>query len=54
MERLSECPRSQKPCAKEDGAELKDVEPHCSRDYFSIPGADSPEAAQQKEGVLWI
>lgn len=24
MERLSECPRSQKPCAKENGAEPKD------------------------------
>lgn len=32
MERLTECPRSQKPCAKEDGAEPKDVEPHCSCD----------------------
>lgn len=54
MERLSECPRSQKPCAKEDGAEPKEVKPHCICDYFSTPEADSPKAAQQKEGVFWI
>lgn len=45
IERLSERPRSQKPCAKEDGAEPKDEKPHCSYDYFSIPEADSPKAA---------
>lgn len=54
MERLSECPRSHRPCAEEAGAEPKDVELQGSCDYFSIPETDSPKAAQQKEGVLRI